>query len=51
MVSPLNIFEHFQTLFNQNKNMNSSSIKIRMRICPKSIARTEIDLRMTFCDP
>ena len=28
--------------------MNSSSIKIRMRICPKSIARTEIDLRMTF---
>ena len=28
--------------------MDSSSIKIRMRICPKSIARTEIDLRIFF---
>ena len=30
--------------------MNSSLIKIRMRKCPKSIARTEVDLTMTFCD-
>ena len=28
--------------------MDSSSIKIRMRKCPKSIARTEIDLGIIF---
>lgn len=30
--------------------MKSSLIKIRMRKCPKSIARTEVALKMNFCD-